>query len=111
MRAASAALWGPTALVGLGLMGLGPLTPQAVAQGQPQVTPNVVPAGEAQARTALATCDRLISYIERARPAGTVSTDEARAWLQASDGPSCQRELDRIAEAAKTGSPAANQAA
>jgi hypothetical protein len=87
-----AALLGSSAL-----LGLAPLP--AAAQGQPQVTPDVVPAGQAQAKAAIASCDRLTAYIEQARPAGAVSTDQVRTWLQASDGASCQKELDRLAEA------------
>jgi hypothetical protein len=87
-----AALLGSSAL-----LGLAPLP--AAAQGQPQVTPDVVPAGQAQAKAAIASCDRLTAYLEQARPAGAVSTDQVRTWLQASDGASCQKELDRLAEA------------
>ncbi len=106
MRAALAALLGSTALLGLA----GQILPVA-AQGQPAVTQDVVPAGQAQAKAAIAACDRLINYIEESRPTGAASVDQARTWLQASDATSCQRELDRLAEANQTGSAPANRIA
>jgi hypothetical protein len=72
----------------------------ASAQQQPQVTPPVAPQGTAQAAGALGECDRLINYLETAKPppAG-VSAEQAAAWRQSANSGACHEALQRLTEA------------
>ncbi len=94
-----AALMGSTAFIGA-----------ALAQQQPQVTPNVAPQGTVDAKAAIAECDRLIAYLEQARPENPgVTPEQVRIWQRASEFQPCQDNLRRLTEnaSATSGSPTA----
>ncbi len=68
----------------------------AFAQGQPQVTPNVVPQGQAQGKAAVAECQQLISLLQSAPRAAGVTEEQARRWLAAGDAQSCTDARQRV---------------
>lgn len=78
------------------LLGSTILSTSAVAQGQPQVTPNVVPLGEAQGKAAVAECQQLISLLQSASGARGVTAEQARNWLAAGDAQSCTDARERV---------------
>jgi sporulation protein YlmC with PRC-barrel domain len=90
------------------LMGSTAFIAAASAQQQPQVTPNVAPQGTVDAKAAIAECDRLIAYLEQARPANPgVTLEQVRTWQRASEFQPCQDNLRRLTEnaSATSGSP------
>lgn len=88
MRSAFIALLGSTVLFG-----------SAAAQQQPQVTPPVIPQGTADAKAAVSECDRLVAYLEQAKPADAgVTVEQVRAWQQAAEPQPCRDNLRRLAE-------------
>jgi hypothetical protein len=81
----------------LGLLGLASFATLAAAQGQPQVTPDTVPAGQANAKAGIAECDRLVSYLETSgRSDSGVTVAQAQAWRERLDAASCQTSLQRL---------------
>ena len=84
----------------LAVLSTSALATVALAQQQPSVTPSAAPQGTTQAKAALAECDRLISYLEQARPADAgVTVEQASAWRQASNFEACRETLLRVSEA------------
>jgi hypothetical protein len=78
------------------LLGSSVFATPALAQGQPQVTPNVVPQGEAQGKAAVAECQQLISLLQSAPREAGVTEEQARRWLVAGDAQSCTEARDRV---------------
>jgi hypothetical protein len=84
----------------LAVLSTSALATAAIAQQQPPVTPSVAPQGTIQAKAAIAECDRLISYLEQARPADAgVTVEQANAWRQTSNFEACRETLLRVSEA------------
>jgi sporulation protein YlmC with PRC-barrel domain len=70
-----------------------------------QTTPADTPEGAAQAKAAIAECDRLISFLDPTRPTGGVTVERAQEWKRASDATACKSALDRLTQASN-GAPA-----
>jgi hypothetical protein len=91
------------------LLGSTALAASALAQSQPQVTPPQVtptqvtpaqvPEGQAQAKAAIAECDRLIAFLNPNRPTGGITVERAQEWRTNSDAASCKSALDRLTQA------------
>lgn len=72
----------------------------AAAQTQPQVTPGTVPQGQAQAKAAIAECDRLASLLESSPANAGVTLEQVRAWQRANEVGPCRDNLQRLNQAA-----------
>jgi hypothetical protein len=70
----------------------------AGAQTEPQITPNVLPRGEIQAKAAIAECDRLIFWLRNDPPPPNsgLTVEQAEAWRQAAEPQPCRDALDRL---------------
>lgn len=81
------------------LLGSTALAAAALAQTQPQVTPTQVPEGQAQAKAAIAECDRLLAFLDPNRPSAGITVERAREWKADSDAAACRAALDRLTQA------------
>jgi hypothetical protein len=82
----------PAALAGATL-----LASAAIAQQQPQVTPTIVPEGQAIAKAGIAECGRLVSYLEQTPSARqTVALEQAIRWRQGLDSHACHDAIRRL---------------
>ena len=73
----------------------------ASAQQQPTVTPDAVPAGQADAKATIVRCGQLVALITASQqPPQGVTVDQARRWAEANDGASCSSAADRLIQAA-----------
>jgi hypothetical protein len=71
----------------------------AVAQQQPPVTPGIVPEGTADARAAIAECERLEAYLQETKPANAgVTLEQVQAWQQNAQVEPCRENLRRLTE-------------
>ncbi len=91
------------------LLGSTALAATALAQSQPQVTPIQVPEGQAQAKAAIAECDRLIAFLDPNRPTAGITVERAQEWKRNSDAAACKSALDRLTQAS-TGATDAQRA-
>lgn len=79
------------------LLGATALASTALAQQQPQVTPSVIPQGQAAAKAGIAECDRLVAYLEETPEARrSVPLEQASGWRESLDSGSCQAALRRF---------------
>jgi sporulation protein YlmC with PRC-barrel domain len=79
------------------VLGATALASTALAQQQPQVTPSVIPQGQAAAKAGIAECDRLVDYLEETPEARkTVPVDQASKWRESLDANSCHSALQRL---------------